>query len=334
MEFERTAKLLRQIPASRNQARTVREIATRYFGGTPEAKEIRTIQRWVADLSTMTDPPLLEETGDQPSRYFLRLDQVVRWFLTEEIGLQVLLSRPILNRALTKIGGINSEDWLDAAEKVVGSAWASNDGLRLRRKLRSVPDGIGRLPALIKPEVINAIATAIKKDVRVRLDYVSSKGSERTHVLTILGLVAKDGTIYLIGSKQITDTPRHYALHRINSAAPTDAPGHSPGDFDLDEYIDSTHLLSHALDPNDAPIHLRLAVANEALYHFRERPLSVNQTISEGPTPDWHEVGAEIPNTVLLVPFLLSMGPWIKVLAPDNVKAEMAKRVAAMAANY
>jgi predicted DNA-binding transcriptional regulator YafY len=89
------------------------------------------------------------------------------------------------------------------------------------------------------------------------------------------------------------------------------------------------------LDANALPVRLKLRVASQALYHFRERPLSNDQaeTAPAGGDP-WHIVTATVPNTILLMPFLLSMGPWIEVLAPIEVRSDAAKRIGGMWAHY
>jgi predicted DNA-binding transcriptional regulator YafY len=45
-------------------------------------------------------------------------------------------------------------------------------------------------------------------------------------------------------------------------------------------------------------------------------------------------VSASVVNTTLLVPFLLSMGGWIEVIEPKDVREELTKRVTAMSAHY
>jgi hypothetical protein len=78
-----------------------------------------------------------------------------------------------------------------------------------------------------------------------------------------------------------------------------------------------------------------LRVAPESIYHFRERPLSNDQveTLPAGDEP-WHIVTATVPRTILLMPFLVSMGPWIEVLAPADVRAEAAKWIDGMWVHY
>ena len=63
--------------------------------------------------------------------------------------------------------------------------------------------------------------------------------------------------------------------------------------------------------------------------------MSSEQKIGDSnPTNKSCIVSANIPDTVLLVPFLLSMGGWIEVLGPPKVRAEMAKRARHITAHY
>jgi predicted DNA-binding transcriptional regulator YafY len=213
---------------------------------------------------------------------------------------------------------------------------ASVETQRLRERVCIVPDGIGRLPATIDSDVLTGSIAAIAQDRKINITYKSARGGgeAKTHLLSPLGLVHKDGTIYLVGVKGLTDTPGHFPLHRISKAERHHQPAQSR-DFNLQQYIMDSHEFSHVLDGKAVPLRLKLRVAPETMFHFRERPLSKDQkeVPPEGDEP-WYIVTATVPKTILLMPFLISMGRWIEVLEPTEVRAEAAEWVEGMWAHY
>jgi predicted DNA-binding transcriptional regulator YafY len=183
--------------------------------------------------------------------------------------------------------------------------------------------------------VLAASIEAIKSGTKLRLTYVDSSGKESSPLVSPLGLVAKDGTIYLVAIKGLSDAPRHFPLHRMTEANASAQLAQMRLDFDLDRYIHDSHQFSHLLDAEAPLAVLKLRVAPETLYHFRERALSTDQAIGPARRSDgWRVVTATVPETYLLIPFLLSMGPWIEVLEPPSVRDETAKRLHAAAAHY
>jgi predicted DNA-binding transcriptional regulator YafY len=146
--------------------------------------------------------------------------------------------------------------------------------------------------------------------------------------LSPLGLVAKDGTIYLVAVTALNDAPRHYALHRMGSAEDAGGPAQSRADFDLDRHIASTHQFSHALEGSARTVDLILRVAPDAIFHFEERPLSATQTIEPPDETGWYHVRDSVPMTLQLIPFLLSMGAGLKVVGPGEVRRATIRRLA------
>lgn len=335
MKMTTGVRLLRLLNTRRENALTTLEIERRWrdLGGTDVT--LRSIQRYMRDLSEdSSDGPAIVavELKNSERAYYLKTSQVANWFMTEEAALDLQLSRNVFGRAIGSRRQSNDQKLADMAERVVA---ASPETQRIRDRLRIAPDGIGRLLARIRPEVLRASIDAVGKNRKLKFSYANSAGSASNQLVTPLGLVAKDGTIYLVAVKSLTDTPRHFALHRVIEAEMDFRPAQPRPDFDLQQYISDSHQFSHVLDAKESPVILKLRVAPETMYHFRERPLSNDQ--KEAPPRDgepWHIVTATVPQTVLLTPFLVSMGPWIEVLEPAVVRAETAKWVGRMWSHY
>jgi predicted DNA-binding transcriptional regulator YafY len=105
-------------------------------------------------------------------------------------------------------------------------------------------------------------------------------------------------------------------------------------DFELDAYIEKTHSFSHPETPAAEPVGLVLRVHRDSIYHFRERPLTAQQTEKADADLTWYEVTAQVPVTVQLVPFLVSMGPWVEVMEPPQVRDRVRQWVTQMAGRY
>jgi predicted DNA-binding transcriptional regulator YafY len=296
---------------------------------------LKSVQNWVAELSLGKNgmPPLIKAVprGGRKA-YYLRTSEVAKWFLTEEAALDLEIARQVFGTTFGTVDGSYSYVLSDAASNVVEQ---SRQLRHLRERLSIVPDGIGRLPAKIDAVIRRTLLEAIRLNRRISFSYLSSRKRRSSVRASPLGLVAKDGTVYLVAANGF-EAPFHYPLHRIESAVICDEAAEQHfGNFNLRKYIADTHQFSHVLNKSLDPVLVKLRVSPQAFYHFDERPLANGQQVSH-PTDHepWYIVTAKIPITVLLVPFILSMGPWVEVLEPKALRSEVIKRARGIAQNY
>lgn len=336
MKMTTAVRLLQLLPVRPEDAITIEQLVSRWRNGkdTDKENDTRNIQRYMNDLTIdgMDGPALVEMIEERPRRFYLKLSRVAQWFMTEEASLNILLTRQVLGRSFGSVGRLDARKQVEIAEKV---ASASAETKRIRERVRVVPDGLGRQPARVDPKVLQSTIDAVAKSKRLSFSYANQQGKPSTQLVSPQGLVAKDGTLYLLGTKGLADKPRHFALHRMSAAEVDHRPLQVQSDFDLDRYIQDSNMLSHTLDGQKSPVELKLRVAPDTLFHFKERRLSSDQTI--GPASrrgGWYAVTATVPYTVLLVPFLLSMGGGIEVLGPSEVRDETVKRLRAAATHY
>ena len=346
MDMKNGIRLLQLLDTRQEKALPVKEIASQWEKKYKVPITTRTVQRYVKELradgkkSAFKEIGLLELAGQEEGKkkfrtdpkYYLRTSEVANWFVTEETALSLLLTRQLMARSFGSLGEASRQKIDDMADRIAN---ASDRTQRIRQRLRIVPDGIGRLPAKVDNKILKAAVDAIGASRKLRLTYTNAKGVTSEKVLTVLGLVAKDGTIYLVGAMGQKPAPRHYALQRITKATLSFEDAVERPDFNLDDYIDATHQFSHVLDETAPALKLRLRVSPEAIYHFEERKLSEDQDIAPPKgREEWFTVKATVPDTWLLVPFLLSMGPWIEVIAPEHVRKETGIRLVRAAAHY
>lgn len=335
MKMSTAVCLLQQLPVRPEKAITVAEIAAKLHpDGDLSRNALRSFYRYVNELAAESEdgPALLEVIDGEPRRYYLKLSSVAEWFMTEEVALNVLLTGQVIGKALGSVGPLSTERLSDIAETIAGASLKTK---RIRKSVRVVPDWIGRLPARIDPQVLQAAIDALGDNQKLQIDYTNHHGAQSKHLLSPQGLVAKDGTVYLLATSGIENRVRHFPLHRVRSAFVHSHPLQVLPGFNLDCYIEESHQLSHPLDVDAAPVVLKLRVAPETIYHFSERPLSKDQTIIlQSGMGGWFLVTATVPETILLIPFLLSMGGWIEVLEPADVRDETARRLSSAAAHY
>jgi len=330
--------LLRMLKSVPEAALSVEEIAARWPDRHlhTQAGLRRNIQRYMAELSAddADGADLVNKIRENGTdRYYLKLSRVANWFMTEEIALQLLATRQTLERSFgnfARKGKLGAAQIREIAEAV---AQSNPETKRIRERIRIVPDGIGRLPAVSNEKVFNACIQAVSMARKLEFSYTDSKGKKGKHVVNPQGLVGKDGSIYLVATTGLSDKPHHYALHRMASAELGTRSASHRNDFDLDKYIESEHGFSHVLRGAETPVALRLRVGPGTLFHFRERRLWHDQVIRDKPGKDgWHIVTATVPNTVLLVPFLMSLQD-VEALEPESVRetaAQWAKSAAAL----
>jgi len=335
MKLTTGVRLLRLLNTRPENALTTIEIARRWRDLGAAEVALRSIQRYMSDLSQDSDegPALVAVVLRGTERaYYLKTSQVASWFMTEEAALDLQLSREVFGRAFGSRGHSSGDKLFDMAERVVAT---SRETRRMRDRLRIAPDGIGRLPARIAPGVLRTSIDAIGKNRKLRFTYTSATGRASLRLVSPLGLVAKDGTIYLVAIKGLADSPRHFALHRMSDVDVHFQHAQDRPEFDLKKYIFDSHQFSHVLDEKAPPLSLKLRVAPETIYHFRERPLSSDQKDRppKGDEP-WHIVTATMPKTMLLVPFLLSMGPGVEVLEPEAIRVGTTQWVGQMWSHY
>ncbi len=321
----------------------------------PADATLRQIQRYTAELSAQTDelPSLLEYVeedltitvprskksgGKQVERkprrqrlYYLHQDSLMKWFMSEQAALNLLLTGQLVGQALGEVSELGTKSVAKLAKDVI-KGQRSTKLSRIASSVRFLPDGIGRLPAQLAPDLLQTMIDAIVRDRAVSFDYKKPDGKASRPTVNPLGLVSKEGTIYLIASKGSDSVVFHYALQRAaNASVEMRHVRMVPETFDLDHHIESTHRLSHQIGPE---MNLVLEVDEAALFHFTERPLTHQQDIKKIRGTNAYKVTAVVPDTFYLRPFLLSLRANVTVLEPVELRKSLAAELKQMLANY
>ena len=206
-------------------------------------------------------------------------------------------------------------------------------------RLRLWPDRVCRiargpdlLPPAIRPEVHEAVYQVLLQDKQLEVTYQSKEAkTPKSYPVHPLGLVFRDGVVYLICRARDYPDIRHLALHRMSAAKLLDTPCHRPPGFDLHAYAKEQQELAYPV--GRGTIKLKALFDRDAAIHLDERPLSRDQRL----TPE--EQGrtllqATVRDTLVLRWWLLGFGDKVTVLAPKGLREEFKKIAERMARAY
>ena len=185
------------------------------------------------------------------------------------------------------------------------------------------------LPPKIAERVLETVQAALLADEQLDALY-QRPGSDAPlrQRLHPLALVQRGPITYLIATAFHYDDLRLYAVHRIYEAMLTGEPAQRPPDFDLNGYIASGALQFGSGES----IQLKAWVSEELAHILAETRLSVDmQLVSDG---NGKTLSATVPDTWQLRWWVLSQGEAIEVLAPTELREEIAATLSAALKRY
>lgn len=145
-----------------------------------------------------------------------------------------------------------------------------------------------------------------------------------------LGLVAREGVLYLVGRVSGTARPVQLALHRLTRAELTARLVRPPEGFDLSAYVASG---AFGVLVADAESPLRATVRGPLVGILQEQPLAADQRLEPLEDGRWSLV-ADVPHTQKLRAWILGYGSMITVEAPASLRSDLAAEVYEMARHY
>lgn len=348
--LEKLVRYSKVLSTKPDEAMTTGEVQQRWdtlFGKPPSLRSVQGDLEYLSATDRKDRPPLVHKidgtavergkTVKQPSKYYLALPQVAGRLITQEVASELSLARRVFDQVLDPALSPEGAEMLGAARQVLTE---SKEAQRLLTGVRILPHGgVGRLAAHFdreaRVEAMKALSQGRQLEFHYKVDHRNPDGRIVRLQVSPLGLVGKDGQVYVVGVQGLSDEPKPYALHRMSQVACRHEPAVQRPKFNLDDFIDRTHQFSHPEQAGAPPVELVLRVHKDAIYHFRERPLTAEQSGTHTEyEAGWYLVKAHVPVTTQLVPFLVSMGPWVEVMGPPAVRERVRQWVTAMAALY
>jgi len=286
------------------------------------ADGIERTERWVQQLlKRLAEADDLVERDDSQRPYTYRwkpgVKHPLRNNLEDREALTMLLAaahlKPLLPTEMTA--------WMDDRAAMAGQTVGSRPDKAHYRdwpaKVAVVSQLPPMLPPRIDPGVLDAVSRALLRDTWLNLDYTNSKGQQHhNRRVGPLALVRQSERLFLVCRFDGYDNVRNLALHRIQRAEATPHPFTRPVGFDLQQYI-ADGRFGYG---NGERMVLEMSVAPHIAALLDETPLSEDQKVIPGPTPESRSV---VRATVLrgeqIRWWVRMQGAAVRVLGPGDL---------------
>lgn len=191
-------------------------------------------------------------------------------------------------------------------------------------RICSLPTGKTLIPAVIAPEVWEAVTTALMTGKQLRVRYNSrSKSVSKELRLHPLGLVVRDSVSYLVCTTNDYTDEIIYALHRLESAEVLEQEARNNPDFSLEDYIRRGKF---GWMPN-GEVTLVAEIDADTARMLSETPLSLQQKITALNGSNRWRLEAIVPDDQETRWWVYGMNTRLKVLAPEHWVEELQQRL-------
>jgi len=198
-------------------------------------------------------------------------------------------------------------------------------------KVRILSRGQSLIPPKGNPDTLMIAYDALFSDHQFHCHYKRRTDNQvKEYVVNPLGLVFRDGVIYLVCSLFDYKDVVQLALHRMSHAEPLATPVKRPSDFDLDAYLKDGGLDFRL----GGTLTLRIDLKSVTAQHLAETPLSEDQEIKGPDAEGWVHIKATVPDTAQLRWWILGLGEQIRVRHPESLKKEIAQTLRRAAGLY
>ncbi len=198
-------------------------------------------------------------------------------------------------------------------------------------KIHTVTRGQTLLAPAIDPIILETVYDALFNDRQFRARYHRRyDDSVQDYVIHPLGIVFRDGVVYLICMRDGREGVVQMALHRMRSAKLLAAPAERPVDFDLQRYVEDGGL---DFRMGWQPLHLELLLDPATAVHLGETPLSDDQRMIEA-ADGRMRLQATVADTAQVRWWLLGLGDQVEVIAPAALRDDIADRLGRALGQY
>lgn len=259
-----------------------------------------------------------------------------KWSLQRDLKLQHLdtPSALALHLAETQVHNLLPQSVIDEIDPLFAAAKQHLNNLQHNKlanwadRVRTIPNGKTLLAAEIKPNVWQQVTEALLSNQQLQVNYLSrTKGENKQLQLHPIALVARTTITYLIATVGDYSDPRHFALHRIDSAQCLETPAQQPPDFNLDNYIANG---AFALRQHPETVELIADIHPQQAWLLTETPLSLQQELTSLPDSDWFRLHATVPLDQETLWWIFGLNNRIRVHAPQVWVEQIREAVADM----
>ena len=206
---------------------------------------------------------------------------------------------------------------------------AGEEARRVEERFHLDPAPWGRRPSASR-EDLQVVAQAVWECRRLRLRYESWTG-DKERTLEPLGVVLKAGDWYFVAPRR--SQPAIHRLDRARDITLLDETFQRPPDFDLARAWEAAVASFEASQRRHTA---RIRVLERVLWRIDALGIDMAEAIRAA-VPDaegWREAEAPIESLAVAAGPILSLGDDAEVLSPPELREELAKRAAAVAALY
>lgn len=327
MTITRQWELLKLLP-NRPPGATSRDLEQTLSGEGFEVSK-RTVERDLSELSRLF--PIICNAKGKPYGWYWAKDASIDMpgiSVAEALSLSLIeqIMKPLIPKSV-----------MDSVQPRFRQAKKTLNGLKNPQKLSCwtekvahVPVNMQQQPPVIKPQVLEVVQNGLLHENVLDVKYQSLRKQEVSNLrLHPLGLVQRAAVTYLVASAEPYEQPRLFALQRIGKATLVDSKVIPPEGFSLQNYLDSS--ASEFDSGKNIVLKVRL---------FSD---DVVRSLTESPISDEQEIRADEEGAVLIANvkdswqvrwWLLSYAELVEVLAPEQLRAEAARRLALAAERY
>ena len=176
-------------------------------------------------------------------------------------------------------------------------------------------------PPAVSANVQEAVYTALMENRKVEVAYCAkARTRAKPIVLNPLGIVVREGIVYLVATSWNYDDVRQYVLHRMSEPQLLDEPARAVADFSLADYIDEQSEFSYP--QSGRTLRVRALFDADAGMHLTESRLGAGHRTAEQ-SDGRVLVEASVPDTADLRWWLLGFGGAVEVLEPELLRSEI-----------
>ena len=191
-------------------------------------------------------------------------------------------------------------------------------------RIASIPSGFSLRSPKIDENVQAPVNRGLMEGFCLEADYRSLWSDSLQHfTIHPLGLVFREGVLYLVAALWDYTDLRQLALHRMQGVVVLDRPVKRPRKFNLQTYIKQEHAFEY---PSGKTIRLKLRADAWLARHLGERHLAENQRIHCN-SEDGYLVTATLQQTEQLIWWLRSLGDSVEVLHPVSLRRRLQKEL-------
>ena len=289
---------------------------------------VRSIQRNLEKLST-TFPIAADTHG--PANHWYWVDKTALTQLpamSPPTALVLCMAREYLSVALPPAALQQLDAYFRHADRVLGNLPLG----RWRDRAKIIQRGPVLKPPSIPSGVQSAVYDALLDGRQLDVAYLNRTDRRAKRLLlNPLGVVVREGVVYLVATAADFADVRHYALHRMRGATVTDRTARAPKGFRLAKHVQEDQRFSYPAGTKK--LELKALFHAEVAIHLTESRLSADHrtTVQQDGRV---LVEATVSDTADLRWWLLGFGPSAEVLGPPSLRKEFADMAEQSAAMY